>query len=99
MVEAKYQPAATSDPTELPPSYDAAAVQHGSDLPAAGKTAKIPLPRGPFPLEIPALMQLRGKRVILASASPRRKQLLGQVRLPYPTLPSNTPRCAGDHPY
>lgn len=37
-------------------------------------------PRPPFPLDLPALNMIRGKRVILASASPRRRQLLAQVR-------------------
>jgi hypothetical protein len=36
-------------------------------------------PRPPFPLDLPALNMIRGKRVILASASPRRRQLLAQV--------------------
>lgn len=39
-------------------------------------------PRPPFPLDLPALNMIRGKRVILASASPRRRQLLAQVRQP-----------------
>ncbi|KAM0706769.1 hypothetical protein Q7P35_006099 [Cladosporium inversicolor] len=37
-------------------------------------------PRPPFLLDLPALNMIRGKRVILASASPRRRQLLAQVR-------------------
>jgi hypothetical protein len=70
-------------PVEDPPNYDKAAAEHG-ELPirkpgavsgAGGKT----LPRGPFPLDIPVLTHLRGKRVILASASPRRKQILSIV--------------------
>jgi hypothetical protein len=65
-----------------PPTYEAAAIQHGAlpernGPPTAG--AK-PLPRGPFPLDIPVLNQLRGKRIILASASPRRKQILSTVK-------------------
>ena len=36
-------------------------------------------PRPPFALDIPLLNALKGKRVILASKSPRRKQLLGAV--------------------
>ncbi|PUU83153.1 Maf-like protein, partial [Tuber borchii] len=35
----------------------------------------------PPPLDLPALNMIRGKRVILASASPRRKQLLSQIGL------------------
>lgn len=55
-------------PADLPPSYDPST--------APPKPAQ----RGPRPpLDLPALNLLRGKRVILASASPRRKQLLAQV--------------------
>jgi septum formation protein len=37
--------------------------------------------RPPGPLQLPALSKLRNRRVILASASPRRKQLLAQIGL------------------
>lgn len=70
----------TKIPLEPPPNYEDAAAQHGVK---AAPMAK-PLPRGPFPLDIPVLNQLRGKRVVLASASPRRKQLLGQACVPTP---------------
>ncbi len=63
------------------PTYEQATQQHG-DLPVRNGGAKpSPRPRGPFPLDIPVLNQLRepGKRVILASASPRRKQILSMV--------------------
>jgi hypothetical protein len=63
---------------EAPPSYDAAALQHAALPTRTGPPGK-PVPRGPFPLDIPVLSQLKGKRVILASASPRRKQLLSTV--------------------
>lgn len=55
-------------PAEPPPSYETA--------------AKLPPPppsRLPFPLDLPLINSLRDRRVILASASPRRKQLLAQV--------------------
>lgn len=64
-----------------PPTYEAAAMEHGAlpkrteALPSAAK----PPPRVPFPLDLPVLRELRGKRVILASASPRRKQILSTV--------------------
>ncbi|KFY81428.1 hypothetical protein V500_11434 [Pseudogymnoascus sp. VKM F-4518 (FW-2643)] len=67
----------TKIPLEPPPNYEDAAAQQAAP---AAPMAK-PLPRGPFPLDIPVLTQLRGKRVVLASASPRRKQLLGQIGL------------------
>jgi hypothetical protein len=78
----------TKIPLEPPPNYEDAAAQHGTP---AAPMAK-PLPRGPFPLDIPVLTQLRGKRVVLASASPRRKQLLGQacVSTPYPSFQHRT---------
>lgn len=79
----KLVPLTGEEPKASPPSYDAATTQHGA-LPARNGPptpgSKPPLPRGPFPLDIPVLNQLRGKRVILASASPRRKQILSSVR-------------------
>jgi len=59
------------------PAYDGIAAQHGA-LPVrapSGKGLRI------FPLDLPILNELKGKRIILASASPRRRQLLGQVSL------------------
>jgi hypothetical protein len=78
-------------PLEPPPAYEdrhspdnVSASRHISEKTAAPASGAEPKranpPRGPFPLDIPVLNQLRGKRVILASASPRRKQLLAQVR-------------------
>lgn len=43
-----------------------------------------PLRRPALPLNLPLVTNLRNRRVILASASPRRKQLLAQVALNYP---------------
>ncbi|GAB7329883.1 hypothetical protein MBLNU13_g01594t1 [Cladosporium sp. NU13] len=49
-------------------------------------------PRPPFPLDLPALNMIRGKRVILASASPRRRQLLAQIGLTdLEIIPSTVP--------
>ena len=59
-------------PSEDPPSYD--------QVSGPVRTPSRRL-RPPPPLELPALNVLRGKRVILASASPRRKQLLAQIGL------------------
>lgn len=73
-----YAPVPTSDSPLLDPKYEAAAVEHGA-LPSRPAGSKPPLPRGPFPLDIPILAQLKGKRVVLASASPRRKQILATV--------------------
>jgi septum formation protein len=63
-------------PLEPPPAYDGtggvAVPNPAPQRPAGG-------PRAPLPLNLPALNMIRGKRVILASASPRRRQLLAQV--------------------
>ncbi|KAF2268353.1 Maf/Ham1 [Lojkania enalia] len=70
-------------PLDPPPAYE----DSQPHPPSSNRTAPIPSPRGPplhrppFPLELPALVSLRGKRVILASASPRRRQLLAQIGL------------------
>lgn len=61
-------------PLEPPPDYEAAAEKSGG--PPTGAR-----PRGPIPFKLPALEMLKGRRVILASASPRRKQLLAQVSI------------------
>lgn len=61
-------------PPDEPPSYEA------SSVPAHPPNNVRRLPPPP-PLDLPALNLLRGRRVILASASPRRKQLLAQIGL------------------
>ena len=66
-----------TNPSDPPPDYITAARAHGLPLRQSG-----PIRKGPFPLELPILTYLRSKRVILASASPRRKALLGQVSAP-----------------
>ena len=63
-------------PLEPPPSYDVAAKPTASPKPPI----RVPL-RPPLPFEIPALTSLRNSRTILASASPRRKQLLSSIGL------------------
>lgn len=72
---------AALNPSIPPPSYDDAAVQHGALPSRPNPSGKLP-PRGPLPLDIPILQLLKGKRVILASASPRRKHLLATVNFP-----------------
>lgn len=66
-------------PLDPPPSYDDGVQKQ---TPAGGAA---PPRRGPLPLNLPALNVIRGKRVILASGSPRRKQLLAQVRFSCPS--------------
>jgi hypothetical protein len=96
----KLIPVDSGEPKGAPPAYDAAAIEHG-DLPTrkAAPAGSKPLPRGPFPLDIPVLNQLRGKRVILASASPRRKQIFSTVTFLVPNkilIMANTSRL-GSH--
>ena len=69
-------------PTDDPPSYDAHAHLSSSSQPTSTplRTPSRRL-RPPPPLELPSLNLLRNRRVILASASPRRKQLLAQIGL------------------
>ncbi|KAI9659845.1 MAG: hypothetical protein M1821_001196 [Bathelium mastoideum] len=94
MVDIKYTPAPSEpSPSDPPPSYTSNSPQAPpstttNPLPHRGP----PMPRPPFPLDLPALNMLRGKRVILASASPRRKQLLAQIGLTQlDTVPSTVP--------
>jgi septum formation protein len=66
-----------SDP---PPAYD---------QPTTKPNRGAPLPRPP-PLNLPALNNLRSRRVVLASQSPRRKQIMSFLGLPnLEIIPSN----------
>jgi septum formation protein len=67
-------------PLEAPPAYDADS-EHTPLVAGAPAPVRQQIARAPLPLELPALQSLRGQRVILASASPRRKQLLNQIGL------------------
>lgn len=68
------------EPIDAPPAYEATPAQ-----------TRIPLPRPP-PLSLPFLNDLRSKRVILASASPRRRQILSLLGLPnIEIIPSTAP--------
>lgn len=70
--------AESSIPSEPPPDYEAA-IEHGA---AQGPLRPAPpVRKAPLPLELPILKYLKSRRVILASASPRRKALLAQVRI------------------
>ncbi|KAI4610332.1 uncharacterized protein J4E92_007597 [Alternaria infectoria] len=70
-------------PSDPPPSYEDA---RKSPIPQNKSASGTPLakrlpPGPPPPLNLPALNELRGSRVVLASASPRRRQLLAQIGL------------------
>jgi septum formation protein len=63
-------------PSDPPPSYAVTPLNPAS--PASTKKGAL---RPPPPLDLPAVNVLRGRRTILASASPRRKQLLAAIGL------------------
>lgn len=68
-----------NEPNDPPPAYDS------QPKPSRGA----PLPRPP-PLSLPVLNDLRQRRVILASQSPRRKQIISFLGLPnIEIIPSN----------
>ncbi|KAL1879972.1 hypothetical protein VTK73DRAFT_6552 [Phialemonium thermophilum] len=74
-------------PSYPPPDYITAAAQHGIRL-----RQSAPIRKGPQPLKLPILDYLKSKRVILASASPRRKALLAQIGLTnLEIIPSSKP--------
>ncbi|PYI25538.1 putative nucleic acid-binding protein, partial [Aspergillus indologenus CBS 114.80] len=74
------------DPTDPPPAYD----DTTTTTTTTGTKRMSTLPRPP-PLALPILNHLRSQRVILASASPRRRQILSQLGLPrLEIIPSNT---------
>ncbi|KAH7156412.1 inosine triphosphate pyrophosphatase-like protein [Dactylonectria macrodidyma] len=62
-------------PSDDPPDYDKSVED------TAPPRQNLPIRRGPLPLEIPILKHLNSQRVILASASPRRRALLQQFGL------------------
>jgi MAF protein len=91
------------EPSSPPPNYDRAVAEHAESRPlladpAAATPAGPPpkrqsmLRRPPPPLDLPIIKHLNTKRVVLASASPRRRALLAQVGLTSPEIiPSTKP--------
>lgn len=80
MSDVKYTPA----PLEPPPTYETTA-----SIPLKPSMTKGPLPRA---LDLPLLSSVQGRRIILASASPRRRQLLAQIGLSnLSVIPSTVP--------
>lgn len=76
------------EPIDAPPAYEAAPT---TTTTAPAPATRQPLPRPP-PLSLPFLNDLRTKRVILASASPRRRQILSLLGLPnIEIIPSTEP--------
>ncbi|OHE93518.1 hypothetical protein CORC01_11204 [Colletotrichum orchidophilum] len=68
----------SSDP---PPDYTKATEQLTRPRAPSAATGGPGGPRAPLPLNLPILSYLKSKRVILASASPRRRALLAQIGL------------------
>ncbi|KAI2638336.1 inosine triphosphate pyrophosphatase-like protein [Xylaria nigripes] len=86
----KSQPLSSGDvPSDPPPAYTASSQDDGKPRkqPQQGRR-----PPPPAALELPILQHMRTHRVILASASPRRRALLAQVGLPnIEVIPSTKP--------
>ncbi|KAL9030944.1 MAG: hypothetical protein Q9196_000991 [Gyalolechia fulgens] len=83
MSDVKY----TSAPVEPPPRYETTA-----PLLTNFPTAKSSILRAPLPLDLPFLTSIRGRKIILASASLRRRQLLAQIGLSdLSIIPSTVP--------
>lgn len=84
MADVKYTPA----PLDPPPSYETTASN-----PPKSPTTKGPLQRAALlPLDLPLLSSIQGRRIILASASPRRRQLLAQIGISnLSVIPSTVP--------
>lgn len=80
MSDSKTNLLGNEDPIDAPPAYDC----------TIGKPVRgAPLPRPP-PLSLPYLNDLRTKRVILASQSPRRRQIMSFLGFPnLEIIPSN----------
>ncbi|KAF1914359.1 Maf-like protein-domain-containing protein [Ampelomyces quisqualis] len=69
-------------PSEPPPPYEDEPGSNAQKTSASGTSGARRAPPGPPPLlNLPALNTLRRERVVLASASPRRRQLLAQIGL------------------
>ncbi|KAJ1327546.1 nucleoside triphosphate pyrophosphatase [Microdochium nivale] len=86
-------------PSTTSPSYDNTAREH-SNLPLRQPTGRGPPGGGharrgsipPAPLELPVLKYMKTHRVILASASPRRRAMFAQIGMPnIEILPSTKP--------
>lgn len=76
----KSETTTTTTASDPPPAYDA----------TPGQTTRLPQPARPPPLSLPVLTTLRTQRVILASQSPRRRQILSYLGLPHlEIIPSN----------
>lgn len=69
----------TGTPDDLPPAYEPPLTLTHQQPPAG--TSKRHLPPPP-PLPLPVLQNLRTKRVVLASQSPRRRQIIAHLGLP-----------------
>ncbi|KAI0150007.1 Maf/Ham1 [Hypoxylon sp. NC0597] len=87
-MDEKKQPLLQPTPSDPPPDYETSAQEHAQALPIREKqpvpptqSRRPPAPPGTL-LDLPILKYMRTHRVILASASPRRRALLTQLGLP-----------------
>ncbi|KAI1136032.1 Maf/Ham1 [Hypoxylon sp. FL0543] len=87
-MDEKSQPLLQPTPSDPPPDYETSAQEHAQTLPIREKQpappaqARRPPPPPGALLDLPILKYMRTHRVILASASPRRRALLTQLGLP-----------------
>ncbi|KAI0837137.1 Maf/Ham1 [Hypoxylon sp. FL0890] len=87
-MDEKTQPLLQPTPSDPPPDYETSAQEHAQTLPVREKQpvppaqARRPPPPPGALLDLPILKYMRTHRVILASASPRRRALLTQLGLP-----------------
>lgn len=87
-MDEKKQPLLQPTPSDPPPDYETSTQEHGQTLPIRENQSAPPTQsrRPPPPpgalLDLPILKYMRTHRVILASASPRRRALLTQLGLP-----------------
>ncbi|KAI1479309.1 Maf/Ham1 [Daldinia eschscholtzii] len=85
MDEKKQPPPPEPTPSDPPPDYETSALEHGQGQGLPTRQQQQQQQRRPPPgalLDLPILKYMRTHRVILASASPRRRALLSQLGLP-----------------
>lgn len=92
-MDEKKQPLLQPTPSDPPPDYETAAQEHNQTLlPRSGPPAqqtRRPPPPGAL-LDLPILKYMRTHRVVLASASPRRRALLSHLGLPHLEVRAST---------
>ncbi|KAK5637171.1 hypothetical protein RRF57_012883 [Xylaria bambusicola] len=89
----KSQPLSSNDvPVDPPPAYAPSTKEHGLPIRQSQQPQQGRRPPPLAPLELPILKYMQTHRIILASASPRRRALLSQIGLPnLEVIPSTQP--------